>query len=182
MKPIDADARAQWIALSLSPHIGGKTFSNLLRHFKGDLSAVFGAAAADLRAVPGVGPKIARDILGIDPTRIARDIIDWEGQGIRILTTADDGYPQPLSEVDDRPPTLFLRGVWQPGPQDRSIGIVGTRDPSQVAKILTLQLATRSRALAASSSVVWRWARMPRRMRQRWRPAGRPSRSSAAAC
>ena len=143
MKPIDADARAQWIALSLSPHIGSKTFSNLLRHFKGDLSAVFGATAADLRAVPGVGPKIARDILGIDPTRIARDIIDWEGQGIRILTTADDGYPQPLSEVDDRPPTLFLRGVWQPGPQERSIGIVGTRDPSQVAKILTLQLATR---------------------------------------
>lgn len=143
MKPIDVDARAQWIALSLSPHIGAKTFSNLLRHFDGDLSAVFSATATDLRAVPGIGRKIASDILGIDPKRVAREIIEWEGQGIRTLTSDDDCYPQALRDIVDCPPALFLRGAWQPESQGRSIGIVGTRAPSQVAKILTLQLSTR---------------------------------------
>ncbi len=143
MKPIDVDARAQWIALSLSPHIGAKTFSNLLRHFDGDLSAVFSATATDLRAVPGIGRKIASDILGIDPKRVAREIIEWEGQGIRTLTSDDDCYPQALRDIADCPPALFLRGAWQPESQGRSIGIVGTRAPSQVAKILTLQLSTR---------------------------------------
>lgn len=143
MKPTDADARAQWIALSLSPHIGAKTFSKLLRHFKGNLSAVFSATSADLQTVSGVGRKIASDILNIDLMRVASEITDWEGQGIRTLTTNDDYYPEPLRHVADAPPTLFLRGAWRPGSQGRSIGIVGTRDPSQVAKILTLQLSTR---------------------------------------
>lgn len=143
MKPIDAEARARWIALSLSPLIGAKTFSDLLRHFAGDLSAVFSAAAPDLRAVPGIGPKIASDILNIDAKRVAGELIEWEGQGIRTLTTDDDCYPAPLRQLADAPPTLILRGAWRPGSQGRSIGIVGTRDPSPVAEILTLQLATR---------------------------------------
>lgn len=143
MKPTDADARAQWIALSLSPHIGAKTFSNLLQHFGGNLSAVFTASATELRAVSGIGPKIARDIQSIDLAHIAQEICAWEGQGIRILTCADESYPETLRTVPDYPPTLFLRGSWLPQTLQRSIAIVGTRNPSQVAKILTLQLATR---------------------------------------
>ena len=143
MKPTDPDARAQWIALSLSPHIGAKTVSNLLHHFQADISAVFTASAAELRAVSGIGPKIARDIQNIDPARIARELSDWEGRGIRVLTYADACYPAALKDVPDYPPTLFLRGSWRPQEYQRSIAIVGTRHPSQVAKILTLQLVTK---------------------------------------
>ena len=143
MKLTDDDARAHWVALSLSPHIGAITFSNLLRHFRDDFAAIFAASAPELRKVPGVGPKIARDILSIDPARIAREMTAWEGQGIRILTSSEACYPAPLRAVVDHPPTLFARGCHQRLASQRSIAIVGTRAPSQVAKMLTLQLATR---------------------------------------
>ena len=49
-----------WVALSLTRHLGGKTFRALLQSFEGDIDAILRADAKRLRQVPGIGPKIAR--------------------------------------------------------------------------------------------------------------------------
>ena len=135
----EEEQRAQWVALSLSPHIGAKTFANLLERFQGDFSAIFDAPESQLRGVPGIGPKIASDIKRVNPSRITRSLRAWEGQGVRVLLEGDPEYPCRLRDVADKPPTLFALGNgWR---QEPCIAIVGTRYPSQVAKVLTLQLA-----------------------------------------
>ena len=141
MKPTDNDAKASWVALSLLPHIGAKTFSNLLNHFDGDLAAILAATPGELKKVPGIGARIAHDIKSIDRPAICQELLAWEGQGIRILPHADAAYPQQLLSTSDYPPALFVRGCSQPQSWQQTIAIVGTRYPSQVAKILTLQLA-----------------------------------------
>lgn len=137
----DVSTRTQWVALSLLPNIGAKTLGNLLAYFDQDLSAVFRAGPTKLQNVPGIGAKIAREIRNIDLVRLADELAQWEGQGVRTLIAADAMYPARLKDAEDHPPTVFVRGCQQPGDWGKCLSIVGTRYPSQVAKILTLQLA-----------------------------------------
>ena len=141
MKPIDVPPRTQWLALSLLPSIGAKTLRNLLAHFGGDLSAIFCAEAAELRKVPGIGGKLAREIRAIDLAKLAAEQAQWRQQGLQTLTATDAQYPARLQEVADNPPTLFYRGCLPPADWRKCLSIVGTRYPSQVAKHLTLQLS-----------------------------------------
>ncbi|MCY4018038.1 MAG: DNA-processing protein DprA [Chloroflexi bacterium] len=133
--------RTQWLALSLLPNIGVKALHNLLAHFDCDLTAVFSAETTELRKVPGIGAKIAREIKNVDLVRLADEQAQWEERGVQTLTAADALYPARLKDATDHPPTIFLRGCLQPEAWKKCLSIVGTRYPSQVAKILTLQLS-----------------------------------------
>lgn len=141
MKPIDAETRLRWLALSLLPNIGAKTLHNLLAHFDCDLSAIFGAEETELRKAPGIGAKTAYEIINIDLARLALEQAQWERQGVQTLTAAEALYPTRLKDAHDHPPTLFYRGCQQPAAWRKCLSIVGTRYPSQVAKFLTLQLS-----------------------------------------
>lgn len=133
--------RIQWLALSLLPNIGLKTLTNLLAHFDGDLTTVFSAEPTELRKVAGIGAKIAREITQTDLVRLAGEQAQWEAEGVQTLTAFDALYPARLMDANDHPPTVFLRGSLQPQAWKKTVSIVGTRYPSQVAKILTLQLS-----------------------------------------
>lgn len=137
------DAKVQWVALSLSRHIGAKTIANLLQHFDKDLDAIFAAEEEDLMQVPGVGETIAREITLIDLEKVAHDIPQWERHGVMIITLFDDWYPEQLKSLADCPPTLFIQGQWYPELWSRTMAIVGTRRPSQQAKFYTMQLAAK---------------------------------------
>lgn len=123
---------AAWVALSLADYIGAKKLAALLAHF-GTTSAVLAADETELRRVPGVGPIIAATIRGIDLSQIEAAIPRWQAAGVRIITQHNPDYPQRLQQIDDPPPTLFIRGDWQPNPA-RTVAIVGTREPSDRAR------------------------------------------------
>jgi DNA processing protein len=129
-----------WIALSLTGRIGNKTLQALLNHFEGSTTAILEADAKSLRRVTGVGPKIAQSIRAIDLRQVEAAIKRWQQAGIRILTLRDEDYPQPLKLLDDAPPTLFLRG--ENATFDKSIAIVGTRNPSDEARKFAQNLST----------------------------------------
>ncbi len=57
------------------------------------------------------------------------DVARWNAAGMKLLTILDDGYPQNLRQVHDRPPLLFIAGELQPG-DDRSISVIGSRRAS----------------------------------------------------
>ena len=137
------DPKIQWIALSLSRHIGTKTLASLLQHFDNNLNAIFEADEEELMEIPGIGETIAREITLIDLEQVARDIPEWEKQGVGIFTPLDDLYPEPLLQIPDFPPTLFVRGQWYKDLWEKTIAIVGTRRPSQQAKFVTMQLAAK---------------------------------------
>ncbi len=132
---------AAWIALSLTERVGGKTLTALMDHFHHDPKAILAASERDLRAVPGVGPKIAQSIRTIDLQVIEEALPSWEQKGVRVVTFHDAEYPPRLRQLGDAPPTLFLRGNGMLK-FAKSAAIVGRRHPSQEARQLAQNLSS----------------------------------------
>ena len=132
-----------WIALSLTDHIGSKTFAALLAHFGDDPHAILDAPLDELQQVPGVGSKIASSIQAINLDQIADNLGKWAeaGLSIALLNQPDTRYPRNLLDqlVDDPPLTLFMRKPWQPV-FDHAAAIVGTRAPTPQAAAVAQQL------------------------------------------
>ena len=114
------------LRLTLVSGVGPRIRRVLLERF-GTAEAVLRTAPAELREVPGVGPKLMAKIAA------ASREIDAEGEialcrehGIEILTEADEGYPKLLGQIPDPPGVLFVRGKLKPE-DSLALGIVGTR-------------------------------------------------------
>jgi DNA processing protein len=123
---------AQWVALSLIPNLGSRRIAALLDHY-GSLAAILEASDAALRAVPGIGPKLAAAIRAVDVARTVSEIAGWQADGIAILLRGDDGYPAALKALDNAPPVLFRRGL--AGSDDaRAVAIVGMRSPTEASR------------------------------------------------
>ena len=136
---------AAWVALSLAEHVGGKKLHALVAEF-GDARAVLQADVSALRKVPGIGPKISQIIHNIDLADIEAAIPRWQDAGVSLLRDDDNAYPARPRELADSPPTLFVRGVLPPQ-TERTVAIVGTRQPTpeavEVAQRLAAQLVQR---------------------------------------
>ena len=132
---------AAWIALGLLKHVGGKTMRALMAGFHGDPHAVLAADSADLRKIPGVGPKIAAAIQAIDLPRIEQSIERWIAAGVHIITLEDGDYPARLRALHDAPPVLFCHGQHPPpGGPFAAVALVGTRKPSNPARAAASRL------------------------------------------
>lgn len=135
-----------WVALSLTERVGGKTLRALMAHFNHDPRAILAADETALRQVPGIGAKMAERIRSINVSEVEQAIPRWQGAGVRIILRDDRDYPPQLRALDDYPPTLFVRGLWQPMGNKR-VAVVGTRDPSpearEIASRLGIELAER---------------------------------------
>ncbi len=141
MKKAEAASQLQGLALSLSPNIGAATLNSLLARYEGDLDALLAAPASELMSVRGVGPKIAGEIRAIDLERLARKLEAWREGGLAIVRPGDAGYPAPLACVEDLPLALFASRVLPEAAWSKAVAIVGTREPSQEARCIALQLA-----------------------------------------
>jgi DNA processing protein len=136
---LDTDIH-DWLCLSLISGVGPRTLKLLLQRF-GQPTAVLDAAPSDLREVPGVGPKLSRAIA------LAREQIDVEEElrlcrenDIQIITTRDEAYPRVLLEIEDPPPTLFVRGELTP-PDALAIAVVGSRHATRYGTTQSTKLA-----------------------------------------
>lgn len=98
-----------WVGFNYVKGIGAVRFNMLLSYF-GDAQSAWNASAEDLRQ-SGLSSKLVDNFLQIR-SQINLDQV-WEKihlLGIRVLTLEDDGYPRRLKEIDQPPPTLYLRG------------------------------------------------------------------------
>jgi DNA processing protein len=133
--PDQPEVDPAWVALSLLKHVGSKTLRALLEYFDNNLHAILQAEPKTLRQVRGVGGKIAAAIQDIDVDTTERSIKRWQAAGVEIVTLFDSRYPPRLRDLDDAPPTLFVRGHVYNAYRLRGIAIVGTRTPSREAAI-----------------------------------------------
>lgn len=140
-----------WVALSLTPRLGGKTFRSLLSYFEKDLPSILNAPAKSLREVPGIGATIAHAITQIDLKATEKTIKRWQEAGVRILTYNDLKYPAGLAELPDRPPTIFVRGTLLDLSSYIGIAVVGSRKASTESLALAhdfgIKLARRGRVV-----------------------------------
>lgn len=128
-----------WVALSLTRHLGGKTFRAVLDAFDHDLHAILNADEKTLRQVQGIGPKIAQAITQVDVQKTAAAIQAWQQVGVRIIACNNDAYPHVLNRIDDAPPTLFVRGTLPDF--THAYAIIGTRSPSPLSRDIAERLA-----------------------------------------
>lgn len=109
--------------------LGAITVKRMLERF-GSLSHVFECSEADLLSVPGIGLEKARLFCQAFKTMRADDELEFASKkGVRLVTWADDGYPELLKQIADPPLVLYVAGSLDA--LDRpSVAIVGTRHPT----------------------------------------------------
>ena len=114
------------VRLSLIRGVGPRIRQDLLRHF-GSAQAVLDAAASELRAVPGVGQKLCREIVAARQSNDAAvELERCREQGVSVLVHSHADFPQRLREIPDPPGVLYCRGSFVPS-DGLAVAIVGTR-------------------------------------------------------
>ncbi len=137
----------KWLNLHLVKDVGPKTFANLLSSF-GSIQGVYDASIFQLASVKGISQKKAEFIYNsIRDLSIAKKELDLAQKlGIDVLTIEDESYPKLLSQIDDPPHVIFVKGNILR--QDNlSVAIVGSRTCSQYG----FEQASRFAHLLASS-------------------------------
>ena len=114
------------ICLTMVPGVGPQTCRALLDHFSTP-GRVLSASMTSLKAVDGVGPKLAERISG------ARREFDPEAElalcrehDVRPIARGSDDYPEMLAEIPDPPSLLYVRGAFAER-DAMAVAIVGSR-------------------------------------------------------
>jgi len=114
------------ICLTMVSGVGPQTCRALLDHF-GSAGRVLGASTEKLKAVDGVGPKLA------DKIRQARVDLDPDGElaecrkhGVRLVTPETTEFPLALKEIPDPPSLLYVQGAIEER-DGLAVAIVGSR-------------------------------------------------------
>jgi DNA processing protein len=134
-----------WLALALTPGLG-PTRARKLAEFFGSIEAVFHASLTELEAA-GI-PAVSAQALGTGKAlQLAQEeAAKAAGLAVRMVSQADQHYPENLKQIYDPPLVLYVRGdveaLTQPG-----LAVVGTRHPTPygtgMAERLSCDLAAR---------------------------------------
>ncbi len=120
--------------LKTIPGISDRKIIQLVNYF-GSTDFLRSAEPRQLVKVPGIKET---DALAIRRTPVDHSYRTLQFSALnkvngRILTLWDDEYPEPLKNIYDPPPLLFVRGVLLPR-DNYSVAIVGTRHPTPAGR------------------------------------------------
>ena len=141
--PPDFDARTlDHLRLTLIPGLGSKRTRAALEHF-GSAAEVLRASAAQLRAVPLIGPllseRFAAGFRDLDDA-LERELTLLRANSVGITLWGDPDYPARLTTIDDAPTLLYTRGTWGGADAD-AVGIVGSRSCTTYGKRMAALIA-----------------------------------------
>lgn len=137
------DAWRAWLALKMVRGVGNVLGVSILRAF-GTPDAAFAASTHALECA-GVRRDAARAIRSFDRwSLIDAQLARLQAHGVRLITWADESYPESLRQIYDPPLFLFAKGDLCRD-DALAVAIVGTRVPStygrQMARALSEGLA-----------------------------------------
>ncbi|MDD5556491.1 MAG: DNA-processing protein DprA [bacterium] len=112
------------VALNMAGGIGPATVRRLLERF-GSATAALGAPAEALRRVEGIGPEGAALVRRAREEDAAGEIRKAAGAGAAVISIPDEAYPEPLRQIHDPPPVLYVLGKLSPAAA--RIAVVGAR-------------------------------------------------------
>ena len=127
------------VALNQIPGIGPAAVKNLVS-YSGSVKNIFASKKGLLKKIPGIGEKLAGDILQhTDLTRAERIIENCLKLNIQITHFTEKTFPQKLRLIYDSPSLLFHQGELQPL-ERKSVAIVGTRKATSYGKEITSKI------------------------------------------
>jgi DNA processing protein len=136
MLPSEEDDKICTLALVHTPGIGSVTVRQLISYC-GGARKVFQADFRKLIKIPGIGEKVAREILKKEKLVFAEKEYSACQKGhLSLHFYTDPGYPVRLKPLFDAPIVLYSQGNFDYNVQ-RTIGIVGTRQISDYGKNIT---------------------------------------------
>ena len=151
------DQRQALVALNMIDGIGSVKLNRLIGRFGGGEEAL-NASYNDLISVEGIGPEIGEAIKKFDTGRLDRELEEIKHKGIEIVTIYDANYPALLRQIFDPPPVLYKYG--QDIPQaDLSIGIVGTRVPTDYGEDSVKKIIKEMKASGLTYNIISGMAR-----------------------
>ncbi len=128
------------LRLSLVRGIGPRLQQELLQRF-GSPGAVLAAPPDMLRAVPGIGPKVAAALFAARGDDAAENALArCRQRRVDLLTVDADCYPRMLKETTDPPAVLYCQGRLEPC-DALSVAIVGSRSCSHYGRQQAEKLA-----------------------------------------
>jgi DNA processing protein len=116
------------IAACLIPKVGPVLIKNLIS-YTGSIEAVFKEKKAVLSGIPGIGNRLAENILCTQALEKAETEIEY----------INENYPERLKQCEDSPVMIFVRGNIDLN-KEKIISIVGTRKASEYGKQLCERL------------------------------------------
>lgn len=138
--PVTDEQLLDALRLSLVPGIGPRTQQVLLERF-GTPREVLAAPPDMLRAVPGVGPKIAGAVFESRGDNAAENVLSrCRQRGVSLMIPGGDGYPRMLTEIPDPPAVLYCHGGFEPR-DSLAVAIVGSRRCSHYGRQQAEKLA-----------------------------------------
>jgi len=132
-----------WLALSLTPGMGVRSFNKLLAVFDGPQEVLETDSSRIRKLVPGIRANI---IAGINKENLRaaaeKELERAVGSGIQIITRAQEAYPELLRNIDDPPILLYVKGN-AALLQSACIGVVGARAASVYGQRIAEDLSKR---------------------------------------
>jgi len=94
-----------------------------------------------LAAIPGIGSELAGRIKQELDLDYGKKLVEWaDKSGYEIVTLADNDYPEPLRELYDPPPFLFLKGKILERDL-RAVAMVGSRGATEYGRTTAANIA-----------------------------------------
>jgi DNA processing protein len=138
--PASPDELRPLLALQLVPGLGPLRTKALVEHF-GSARAVLGASAGRLAEVPGIGHKLAADIVGgVKEVDVEEELRLLGVHRTHVLPLGGDGYPASLGDIHSPPALLYVRGALLEG-DAKAVALVGSRRCTDYGKRVASRLA-----------------------------------------
>jgi DNA processing protein len=134
----DKDA---YIILNLIPGIGSVKIKELISIFSSPTN-LLNASEQELDKIKGINKNIKETLSNWKTTIDYKHELELaEKGGVKIITLADEDYPQSLKEIYDPPICLYIRGSLNAN-TEKNIAIVGSRRITRYGKDAAKHLAT----------------------------------------
>lgn len=123
------ETELDWLALTLIPGVGARTFHRLIQRF-GSPDQVFAARRQHLEKVPGLKEASIKAIRSLPFKETAhREMARLRDLGIRIIRWGTGDYPHFLANISDPPPILYVKGTLSQV-DEQAVAVVGSRQAS----------------------------------------------------
>ncbi len=135
----DLEAKRSWIALTLIPNLSPRKFHILLENFSSP-QEIWEAPRERLKEIPGFAESAETFCAHRERANVERALEQIVQLRLKVVTLADENYPEPLRAIPDPPPVLYLRGEYIE--KDKlAIAIVGTRKATSYGRRIAQQFA-----------------------------------------
>ena len=139
-----------WLAFGEIPGLGCVGFRRIAEAFADPTDAFFGGRGG-LREIAGLSRQAVEGLLAFWAwDRLAEEMRRVREAGVRLVRYTDTAYPERLRAIHDPPPVLYVKGSPEVAGY-ASVGVVGTRAPSEYGREMTRLLC---RGLASAGVVV----------------------------